>query len=53
MLALYLYQQVQVNAETTDDKTKVLMPFNMNENILREIKSTDLKEVAVSSRLLC
>lgn len=48
-MALCLCGQMQVNAETMDDGTDDLVPSGINEDMLRQIEPTYLKEVAVSS----
>ena len=48
-MALCLCGQMQVNAETSDDGTNNLVPSGINEDMLRQIEPTYLKEVAVSS----
>ena len=48
-MALYLCGQSQVNAATTDDGTDDLVPSGINEDMLRQIEPTYLKEVAVPS----
>lgn len=47
MMALCLCVQVQGNAKTTDDGTNGLISSVMNEDMLRQIEPTYLKEVAV------
>lgn len=49
MMALCLCGQVQGNAKTTDDGTNGLVSSVMNEDMLRQIEPTYLKEVAVPS----
>ena len=49
MMALCLCGQMQVNAETMDDGTDDLVPSGINEDMLRQIEPTYLKEVAVPS----
>ena len=49
MMALCLCGQVQGNAKTTDDGTNGLVSYVMNEDMLRQIEPTYLKEVAVPS----
>ena len=49
MMALCLCGQMQVNAATTDDGTNGLVSSVMNEDMLRQIEPTYLKEVAVPS----
>ena len=48
-MALCLCGQMQVNAETMDDGTDDLVPSGINEDMLRQIEPTYLKEVAVPS----
>lgn len=48
-MALCLCVQVQGNAKTTDDGTNGLVSYVMNEDMLRQIEPTYLKEVAVPS----
>lgn len=48
-MALCLCGQMQVNAETTDDATNGLVPSGMNEDMLRQIEPTYLKEVTAPS----
>ena len=48
-MALCLCGQVQGNAKTTDDGTNGLVSSVMNEDMLRQIEPTYLKEVAVPS----
>ena len=48
-MALCLCGQMQVNAETMDDGTDDLVPTGINEDMLRQIEPTYLKEVAVPS----
>lgn len=48
-MALCLCGQMQVNAETMDDGTDDLVLSGINEDMLRQIEPTYLKEVAVSS----
>ena len=48
-MALCLCGQMQVNAETMDDGTDDLVPSSINEDMLRQIEPTYLKEVAVPS----
>lgn len=49
MMALCLCGQMQVNAETMNDGTDDLVPSGINEDMLRQIEPTYLKEVAVPS----
>lgn len=49
MMALCLCGQVQANAKTTDDGTDCLVLSGINEDMLRQIEPTYLKEVAVPS----
>ena len=49
MMALCLCGQMQVNAATSDDGTDDFVPFGINEDMLRQIEPTYLKEVAVPS----
>ena len=49
MMALCLCGQVQGNAKTTDDGTNGLVSSVMNEDMLRQIEPTYLKEVAAPS----
>ena len=48
-MALCLCGQMQVNAETMDDGTDDLVPSGINENMLRQIEPTYLKEVVAPS----
>lgn len=48
-MALCLCGQMQVNAETMDDGTNEMVSSGINEDMLRQIESTYLKEVAVPS----
>lgn len=48
-MALCLCGQLHANAETIDDGTDDLVPSGINENMLRQIEPTYLKEVAVPS----
>ncbi len=48
-MALCLYGQMQVNAAVTDDGTNESVSSGMNEDMLRQIEPTYLKEVVVSS----
>ena len=48
-MALCLCGQLHVNAETTDDDTNKLVSSGINEDMLRQIEPTYLKEVAVPS----
>ena len=48
-MTLCLCGQMQVNAETMDDGTDDLVPSGINEDMLRQIEPTYLKEVAVPS----
>lgn len=48
-MALCLCGQMQVNAETMNDGTDDLVPSGINEDMLRQIEPTYLKEVAVPS----
>ena len=48
-MALCLCGQMQVNAATTDDGTNEMVSSGINEDILRQIEPTYLKEVAVPS----
>lgn len=48
-MALCLCGQMQVNAETMDDGMDDLVPSGINEDMLRQIEPTYLKEVAVPS----
>ena len=48
-MALCLCGQMQVNAATTDDGTNELVSSGINEDMLRQIEPTYLKEVAVPS----
>ena len=49
MMALCLCGQMQVNAATTDDGTNEMVSSGINEDMLRQIEPTYLKEVAVPS----
>lgn len=49
MKALCLCGQMQVNAATTDDGTNEMVSSGINEDMLRQIDPTYLKEVAVPS----
>ena len=49
MMALYLCGQMQVNAQTMDDGTNEMILSGINEDMLRQIEPTYLKEVAVPS----
>ena len=46
-MTLCLCGQMQVNAETMDDGTDDLVPSGINEDMLRHIEPTYLKEVTV------
>ena len=48
-MALCLCGQMQVNAGTTDDGTNEMVSSGINEDMLRQIEPTYLKEVAVPS----
>ena len=48
-MALCLCGQMQVNAATTDDGTNEMVSSGINEDMLRQIEPTYLKEVAVPS----
>ena len=48
-MALCLCGQLHANAETMDDGTDDLVPSGINEDMLRQIEPTYLKEVAVPS----
>ena len=48
-MALCVYGQLHANAETIDDGTDDLVPSGINEDMLRQIEPTYLKEVAVPS----
>ena len=48
-MALCLCGQLHANAETTDDDTNKLVSSGINEDMLRQIEPTYLKEVAVPS----
>ncbi len=48
-MALCLCGQLHANAETIDDGTDDLVPSGINEDMLRQIEPTYLKEVAVPS----
>ena len=48
-MALCLCGQMQVNAATTDDGTNEMVSSGVNEDMLRQIEPTYLKEVAVPS----
>lgn len=48
-MALCLCGQMQVNAETMDDGTNEMVSSGINEDMLRQIEPTYLKEVAVPS----
>lgn len=45
-MALCLCGQMQVNAATTDDGTNEMVSSGINEDMLRQIEPTYLKEVA-------
>ena len=49
MMALCLCGQMQVNAATTDDGTIEMVSSGINEDMLRQIEPTYIKEVAVPS----
>ena len=49
MMALCLCGQLHANTETIDDGTDDLVPSGINEDMLRQIEPTYLKEVAVPS----
>lgn len=49
MMALCVCGQLHANAETIDDGTDDLVPSCINEDMLRQIEPTYLKEVAVPS----
>ena len=49
MMALCVCGQLHANAETMDDGTDDLVPSGINEDMLRQIEPTYLKEVAVPS----
>lgn len=49
MVALCLCGQMQVNAATSDDGTTELVSSGINEDMLRQIETTYLKEVTVPS----
>ena len=49
MMALCVCGQLHANAETIDDGTDDLVPSGINEDMLRQIEPTYLKEVAVPS----
>ena len=48
-MALCVCGQLHANAETMDDGTDDLVPSGINEDMLRQIEPTYLKEVAVPS----
>ena len=48
-MALCLCGQMQVNAATTDDGTIEMVSSGINEDMLRQIEPTYLKEVTVPS----
>ncbi len=48
-MALCVCGQLHANAETIDDGTDDLVPSGINEDMLRQIEPTYLKEVAVPS----
>ena len=49
MMALCVCGQLHANEETIDDGTDDLVPSGINEDMLRQIEPTYLKEVAVPS----